>query len=132
MTRRTSTTVLALALMVALGAALHACGNGGGDKRQRERCDVCDPTQIDPECVKQCLPFCSPSESAAECADRCNVECDRCKAELECQACSADCTGTIGRCAPTNEVITCEDGDFGGGPGATPQPTATSPAPTSS
>ena len=102
--------VVALVLALAAGLALHACGdNGGRTKRQRVQCDSCDPTEIDQDCVRECLRFCPAGQ---DCTDRCNVECDRCKSELECRPCSADCTGTVARCAPVDAPVTCEDGQF--------------------
>ena len=101
--------LLALTLAVTLAVATHGCGTKN-DKRDRERCQSCDPAQIDPNCVQQCLPFCAAGDS--DCTDRCNRECDRCKADLECRMCTSDCTGSVARCAPVNEPLTCEDGIF--------------------
>ncbi len=101
------TTVLALALVAAIG--LHACGNNGRDKRQRERCDACDPAEIDQPCVDQCRQLCAEGE---DCTTRCTIECDRCKADLECRPCTTSCTGTVSRCAPVDTPLTCEDGQF--------------------
>lgn len=104
------TAVIALVLALAAGVGLHACGdNGGRDKRQREQCDTCDPAEIDSSCVRECLRFCPAGE---DCTDRCNVECDRCKADLACRPCTANCTGTVSRCATGDTPLTCEDGQF--------------------
>ena len=100
-------TVLALVLALVGGIALHACGQD--DKRTRERCETCDPAEIDRHCVDQCKDFCAPGE---DCTARCNRECDRCRAELECRTCTSGCTGTVSRCAPVDEPLTCEDGEF--------------------
>jgi hypothetical protein len=98
-----------LALVVIVAAAAHGCGSSH-DKRDRERCERCDPAQIDHNCVDQCVPFCVPGDP--DCTDRCNRECDRCKAELECRQCTTGCTGTVARCAPADEPLVCEDGTF--------------------
>ncbi len=103
-----STIVLMLLLALAAAFALHACGSSH-DKRTRERCEVCDPAEIDRHCVDQCKDFCAPGE---DCVARCNRECDRCKAELECRACASGCTGSVSRCAPVDEPLVCEDGTF--------------------
>ena len=104
-----STIVLMLLLTLVAALALHACGSSSSDRRTRERCEVCDPAQIDPGCVDQCKQFCVPGE---DCVARCNRECDRCKAELECHACTSGCTGTVSRCAPVDQPLVCEDGTF--------------------
>jgi len=91
-----------LALVVIVAAAGHGCGTNH-DKRDRERCEQCDPAQIDHECVDQCVRFCVPGDP--DCADRC-------KAELECRQCTTGCTGTVARCAPADEPLVCEDGTF--------------------
>jgi hypothetical protein len=102
--------LLAIAITFALATGIVGCGNGNDNKRTRERCEACDPAQIDHGCVDQCLRFCAPGEE--DCAGRCTRECDRCKAELECRACTSDCTGTTARCAPIGETLTCDDGIF--------------------
>lgn len=102
-------TLVALAAMLAFTIATHGCG-GDDDRRDRERCDVCDPLQVDSDCVHECLRFCAEGEP--DCAGRCNRECDRCKAELECRTCTSGCTGTTARCAPADEPLVCEDGTF--------------------
>ena len=108
--KRTAGCTVLLALGVALAVAVGPQGCGSGHhKRDRERCEDCDPTQVDSECVDQCFRFCAPGE---DCATRCNRECDRCKAELECHACTSGCTGTVLRCAPADEPLVCEDGTF--------------------
>ena len=101
---------IALAVLLALAAAvaLHACGSSS-DRRTRERCEVCDPAQINPDCLDQCMQFCAAGE---DCATRCDRQCDRCKAELECHACTSGCTGTVSRCAPADQPLVCEDGTF--------------------
>ena len=98
--------VLVLALAIALG--LHACGDDSNN-RDRTRCEVCDPTDIDGDCVEQCQRFCSATE---DCATRCRDDCDQCRAELRCAPCVAQCTGTASRCVRVGEPITCEDGQF--------------------
>ncbi len=98
-----------LALAIALAGATHGCGSSK-NTRERERCESCDPAQINTDCVRQCVAFCVAGDP--DCTDRCNRECDRCKAELECRACSSDCTGTVARCAPVGEPLTCDDGVF--------------------
>ena len=103
------TAILALALALTAAIGVHACGGSGSDKRSRERCESCDPAEIDRDCVTECLRFCTASE---DCAARCDRECDRCKAELECRVCTTNCTGTIARCAPVGEPLTCDDGEF--------------------
>jgi hypothetical protein len=100
--------VLVTLLVLALGVGLHACG-GDEDRRRHERCDSCQTDQIDVDCLDQCRRFCTATE---DCDERCNRECDRCKAELECRVCTSDCTGTVARCAPNDEPITCDDGVF--------------------
>ncbi len=110
MTRTTTaTTLLALALSCVVAFAVHGCG-GSNDNRQRERCETCNPADIDHDCVEQCLRFCAPGE--ADCQGRCNRQCDECKSELECRTCATDCTGTTTRCAPVGEPLVCEDGTF--------------------
>ena len=101
--------LLALGIAIALALGSHGCGTSS-DKRARQRCASCDPAQIESGCVRACLPFCVPDDP--DCIDRCNRECDRCKADLECHACVSDCTGTVARCAPADELLTCEDGVF--------------------
>jgi len=103
------TRVLVLVLAFASGMGIHACGSSNNHKRDRERCESCDPAQIDHDCVTECRKFCAAGE---DCDARCNRECDRCKAELECRPCSSGCTGTLARCAPAGEPLTCEDGTF--------------------
>ncbi|HEY2389139.1 MAG TPA: hypothetical protein VGK30_19475 [Candidatus Binatia bacterium] len=98
-----------LVLAVALAAAGHGCGSNN-DKRDRERCEQCDPAQINSDCVDQCVRFCVADDP--DCTARCNSECDRCKAELACRQCTSDCTGTVARCAPVDEPLVCEDGTF--------------------
>ncbi len=101
-------TVLALVVTMALAFG-HGCGNND-NKRDRERCETCNVDQIDKDCVDQCLRFCAPGEP--DCQGRCDRECDRCKAELECRTCTSNCTGTVARCAPVGEPLTCDDGTF--------------------
>jgi hypothetical protein len=96
--------VIALALVL----GLHACG-GDDARRDRERCEDCLVTQVDPDCLEECRPFCAPGE---DCEARCTRQCDRCKAELECRPCTSGCTGTTARCAPVDEPLTCDDGVF--------------------
>jgi len=98
-----------LALAVVLAAAGHGCGNND-NRRDRERCEQCDPAQIDQECVQQCVRFCVPNDP--DCTARCNRQCDRCKSELECRQCTNNCTGTVARCAPVDEPLVCQDGTF--------------------
>ncbi len=101
-----------LALLLGTAAlGLHACGGGGHD-RDRERCETCNPADIDGDCLEECEEFCSDSETAAECDARCQRQCDQCKDELRCTSCIAGCTGTESRCAPLDETLTCEDGQF--------------------
>jgi len=101
--------LVAIALAAALVVAAHGCGTSN-DKRDRERCDECDPAQINHACVQQCVAFCVPGDP--DCTDRCNTQCDRCKADLACRPCTSDCTGSVARCAPVDEPLTCEDGVF--------------------
>ena len=101
--------VLAIVLALATAIGLVACGNSDKDERTHERCDVCDPADIDQDCVRQCREFCAAGE---DCTARCDRECDVCKAELECRACTTGCTGAVSRCAPGDAPITCEDGQF--------------------
>jgi hypothetical protein len=111
-------------VMLGLGSTvLQSCGKGN-EKRTRERCEICDG-RINEGCRQECLDLCLPTD--ADCEARCTRECDQCKKELSCQACASSCTGSELRCAPTDEVITCEDGNFGEGPQASPQPTTTLP-----
>lgn len=104
----------AVLLALILGSAalgLHACGDDGND-RDRERCEVCDPADVDGDCLEECEEFCSDSESAADCDARCQRQCDQCKDELRCAPCTAACTGATSRCAPVDETLTCDDGQF--------------------
>jgi hypothetical protein len=117
--------VLSVGVLIALlalgGVALQSCGNGNNDKRTREICEVCDG-HIDEDCRRECRKFCLPTE---DCEDRCTRECDQCKKDLSCQACAGSCTGAELRCAPIDEIVTCEDGRFGEGPEATSLPMQT-------
>ena len=102
----------AVALLLALGLAivtLHACGESR-DERDKERCEVCDP-EIDRDCFNECVDFCLPGD---DCVPRCERQCDECKDDLRCVACSADCTGSEFRCAPQDETLSCADGQFSG------------------
>jgi hypothetical protein len=108
--QRTSLIALGIALALAFALGTHGCGSSNDNTRERQRCDSCHPAQIESGCVRACLAFCAPDDAA--CADRCNVQCDRCKADLECHTCTSDCTGTVARCAPVDEPLTCEDGIF--------------------
>lgn len=103
-----NTAGLAAVLVIVLGVGLHACG-GDTTRRDRERCDTCQTDQVAQDCLNECRRFCTDTE---DCDARCDRECDRCKAELECRVCTTDCTGTVARCAPDDEPITCDDGVF--------------------
>lgn len=120
--------VLSVGLMVVMlglgSTVLQSCGKNK-DKRTRERCEICDG-HIDKDCRRECLDLCLPDD--ADCDARCDRECDQCKKELSCQACASSCTASELRCAPTDEVISCEDGNFGEGPEASPRPTSTAPS----
>ena len=121
---------IALAATLAVASiALQSCGGGNGDNRDLERCDVCDGHVIQ-DCFHECVKFCLPDDP--DCQTRCTRQCDQCKKDLRCVPCNGSCTtNEFFRCAPIDEVITCEDGTFGGSDtSATPHPTET-PVPTS-
>ena len=124
--RRVGVLAVGVSLMVLAlgGVVLQSCG-GNDDKRTRERCEICDG-HVDEDCRRECRKFCLPTEP--DCEGRCTRECDQCKKELSCQVCAGSCTGTVFRCAPVDEVITCEDGTFGEGPQA-PEPTKSDTTP---
>lgn len=102
-----------LALAAAAGmAGLAACGGSDGD-RDNTRCERCDD-RVNPGCFDECRTFCR--EDDPDCDVRCTAQCDVCRRDLVCGACQRDCTGTVLRCAPQNETVTCSDGVFGGIP----------------
>jgi len=100
----------AIALVAALSLAAFvfvACGDSGNE-RDKKQCQVCDPL-VHGHCLEECIEFCPAGE---DCTSRCEAQCDECKRDLRCVACSVDCTGTHFRCSPPGEVVTCEDGQF--------------------
>jgi hypothetical protein len=101
-------------LVVAAGMAtgLGSCGGSDGD-RDNKRCERCDDF-VNPGCFGECRQFCL--EDDPECDVRCTAQCDVCRRDLVCGECRGDCTGTVLRCAPQNEAVTCSDGVFGGVP----------------
>ena len=102
-------------------AALQSCGSkqDNDERRTIERCEVC-VDKIEGDCLRECRRLCLPDD--ADCDDRCTRECDQCKKDLRCQPCASGCTGTVLRCAPVDEAITCDDGVFGVGPAPSPTP----------
>jgi hypothetical protein len=106
----------AVAAVLAAGAGLLACG-GGDHARDDKVCRSCD-AGVDGECYDQCRDFCVPNDP--DCATRCAAQCDDCRRDLVCGACVGDCTGSVLRCAPSNETVTCDDGTFGGIPATPP------------
>src|SRR5512147_2354962 len=115
--------LLAGCLLAALlaGALLAACGNGDDD-RQTRVCHACDP-DVARGCFNECRELCVPGDP--DCDSRCASQCDECRRDLVCLECRGDCTGTLRRCAPQNEVVSCEDGTFGGMTPTAPTPVAT-------
>ena len=101
-----------LAVLLA-GAGLSACGDD--DERQEKVCKSCQP-DVGRQCFNECRDLCLQGDP--NCETRCAAQCDECRRDLVCSECRGDCTGTLLRCAPTNETVQCEDGTFGG-----PQPT---------
>src|SRR4051794_23201161 len=104
---------VALAIALALASiALQSCGGDNGDNRDQERCEACDG-HIVQDCFRECVRDCLPDD--LDCQSRCTRQCDTCKKDLRCVPCNGSCTtNEFFRCAPIDEVITCEDGVFGG------------------
>lgn len=99
------------------GAGLFACG-GGNHGRDDKVCRSCD-AGVDRECYDECRDFCNAGDP--DCNTRCAAQCDDCRRDLVCGACVGDCTGSLLRCAPSNETVICEDGTFGGVPATPPE-----------
>ena len=105
---------LLLALAVGLMVAMPGCGGddeGDKDDRTLRLCDVCTD-DVDNDCFFSCIDFCLSEE---DCETRCELQCDDCRRDFRCASCSANCTGTLMRCAPPDEPVTCDDGVYGPG-----------------
>jgi len=100
--------LLLIATLSVASIMLPACGSHHG-ARDRGLCDVCDPNDVDQDCLDQCARFCAAGE---DCASRCRIECDECRAELACVECSGTCDEPRFRCAPVGGTTTCENGQF--------------------
>jgi hypothetical protein len=101
-----------------IGAALVVTACGGGDHDRDDKvCRSCD-AGVDRECFDECQDLCVDDDP--NCATRCAAQCDDCRRDLVCGACVGDCTGSLLRCAPSNETVSCEDGTFGGVPATPP------------
>jgi len=109
------------------GAVLFACG-GGHTARDTKVCQSCT-VSLNQGCFDECRHLCLPDDP--NCDTRCAAQCDPCRRDLVCAPCRADCTGTMFRCAPTNETVECDDGTYGDA-GATASAAATSPTPLAS
>ncbi len=104
-------------VMLLAGVGFSACGD---DKARQEKvCDSCQP-DVGRQCFNACRDLCLPDDP--DCGTRCAAQCDECRRDLVCSECRGACTGTLSRCAPTNETVQCEDGTFGG---ARPTPVST-------
>jgi hypothetical protein len=128
--RRAGRLSLWVAIVIAIASpfALQSCGGDEPSEEDRtlEMCDACNP-RVEGDCLRECLRFCLPNE---DCETRCEAQCDFCRRDLRCQACSGSCDGGEPlRCAPLDEIIDCDDGSFGGGganvPTNVPTPTMT-------
>lgn len=114
--RRRTVASVAAAIVFAT-AGLVACGGGSHD-RDEKVCRSCD-AGVDRDCYDQCRSFCVAGDP--DCDSRCAGQCDDCRRDLVCGTCVGDCTGSLLRCAPTNETVTCEDGTYGGVPATPPE-----------
>jgi len=103
--------VIGLLVVGALGGlTLGACGDGGTD-RDKNVCASCE-LRVDQDCFDECHELCVADDP--NCKPRCTAQCDKCQRDLVCGACVGNCTGSVQRCAPTNETVQCDDGTFGG------------------
>jgi hypothetical protein len=104
-------------LTLMLGSVgLSACGGDDG-ARQEKVCKSCQ-SDVGRQCFNECRELCRPDDP--NCETRCAGQCDECRRDLVCSECRGDCTGTLSRCAPTNETVQCRDGTFGGEPPVVP------------